>query len=252
VRSAPVAERARRVVAALKRLYPGVRCALAHRDPFELYVATVLSAQCSDERVNQVTPKLFARYPTPAALAGAPRAEIESLVRPTGFFRNKARSIQEGARRIAEAFAGEVPHTLDELVTIPGTGRKTANVILGCAFGIPGITVDTHVRLLAGRLGWTASEDPVKIEFELMEILPRRDWTAASLLLIQHGRRVCTARKPRCPECAVLEWCPTGRELTRAPGAATPRPAAARASAAPRRGRPRSSGTARRGGGSAG
>jgi endonuclease III len=256
VKSAPVAERARRVVTTLKRLYPGVRCALAYRNPFELYVATVLSAQCTDERVNQVTPELFARYPAAAALAAAPRAEIESLIRPTGFFRNKARSIQEGARRIAEAFAGVVPRTMEELLTVPGTGRKTANVILGCAFAIPGITVDTHVRRLATRLGWTRLEDPVKIEFELMEILPRRDWTPASLLLIQHGRRICTARKPRCPECAVLEWCPTGREMTRRPQSATPRPApraaTARAAGAPRRGRPRSSGTARRGGDSAG
>jgi endonuclease III len=249
VRSAPVAERARRVVSALKRLYPGVHCALEFRDPFQLYVATVLSAQCTDERVNLVTPALFARYPTPSALAAAPRAEVEAIVRPTGFFRNKSRSIQEGARRIAEAFAGEVPRTMEELLTVPGTGRKTANVILGCGFGVPGITVDTHVRRLATRLGWTRLEDPVKIEFELMEILPRRDWTRASLLLIQHGRRICPARKPRCPECTVLEWCPTGRR-------AMPRPAsrarAARAAGAPPRGRSRSCGTAPRAGGSAG
>jgi endonuclease-3 len=255
VKGVPVAERARKAVRTLKRIYPDVRCALDYRNPFELYVATVLSAQCTDERVNQVTPVLFARYPSALALAAAPREEIEAIVRPTGFFRNKAKSIQEGARRIVEAFGGGVPRTLEELITIPGTGRKTANVILGCAFSVPGITVDTHVRRLSQRLGWTKLEDPVKIEFELMEILPKRDWTAASLLLIQHGRRVCLARKPLCLECAVLEWCPTGQRATRG-GPATSRPArhaaAAKAGAAPRPRRSPSSGRARRAGGSAG
>jgi endonuclease-3 len=251
----PVPERARRVVRTLKRIYPDARCALDFRTPFELYVATVLSAQCTDERVNQVTPLLFARYPDPAALAAAPRDAIEAIVRPTGFFRNKAKSIHEGARRIVEAFHGVVPRTLEELVTIPGAGRKTANVILGCAFSVPGITVDTHVRRLAQRLGWTKQTDPVKIEFELMEILPKRDWTPTSLRLIQHGRRVCAARKPNCPACALLEACPTGAQLTR-PSRPAPRPArraaAAQAAAAPRRGRSRSSGRARRAAGSAG
>jgi endonuclease-3 len=253
--AAPLAERARRVVRTLKRIYPDPRCALGFRNPFELYVATVLSAQCTDERVNQVTPLLFARYPDAPALAAAPRAAIEAIVRPTGFFRNKAKSIHEGARRIVEAFHGVVPRTLEELITIPGTGRKTANVILGCAFAVPGITVDTHVRRLAQRLGWTKQTDPVKIEFELMEILPKRDWTQASLLLIQHGRRICLARKPNCPACAVLERCPTGARLMPAiRPAARParRAAAAQAAAAPRRGRSPSSGRDRRAAGSAG
>lgn len=252
---APAAERARWVVRVLKRTYPAVRCALEFRNPFELYVATVLSAQCTDERVNQVTPQLFARYPGAPALAAAPRAAIEAIVRPTGFFRNKAKSIQEGARRIVEAFGGDVPRTLEALVTIPGIGRKTANVILGSAFDVPGIAVDTHVRRLTQRLGWTRQTDPVKIEFELMEILPKRDWTRTSLLLIQHGREVCAARQPNCPACVLLAACPTGAQLTRPRRPASrpaPRAAAVRAGAAPRRDRSPSSGKARRAAGSAG
>jgi endonuclease-3 len=249
VSAAPVADRAARVVRALRRLYPGVRCALDFRNPFELYVATVLSAQCTDERVNQVTPVLFARYPSAFAMAGARREELEAIVRPTGFFRNKARSIREGARRMVEGYAGQVPRTMEDLLTVPGVGRKTANVILGCAFGVPGITVDTHVRRLAQRLGWTRQRDPVKIEFELMRVLPEREWTRASLLLIQHGRRTCTARAPRCADCAVRGECPAGGGAR----ARAPRPrAAARAAVAPRRGRSPSSGRARRAGGSAG
>ena len=207
---APVAERARRVVGTLRRIYPDARCALDFRNPFELYVATVLSAQCTDARVNQVTPLLFARYPDPAALAAAPREAIEAIVRPTGFFRNKAKSIQEGARRIVAAFHGAVPQTLEELVTIPGTGRKTANVILGCAFATPGITVDTHVRRLSGRLGLSAETEPDRIERDLMALFPPAEWTPLSHRLIWHGRRVCTARRPACPDCPLLRVCPTG------------------------------------------
>jgi len=210
--------RARAIARALKRLYPETRIALHFGDPFQLYLATVLSAQCTDVMVNRVTPELFARYPSPAALAAAPRESIEALIRPTGFFRNKAKSIQEGARRVAEVYGGQLPGTMDELLTVAGVGRKTANVILGNAFGVPGIPVDTHVQRLTQRLGLTREQDPVKIEFELMALLPRREWTDFSHRLIDHGRAVCQARKPRCAECALLALCPAGRKSTRGAG----------------------------------
>jgi endonuclease-3 len=200
--------RTRRILAALKRAYPDARCALDHRDPLDLYVATVLSAQCTDQRVNRVTPTLFAacRRPEDYLALGAPR--LEEMIRSTGFFRNKARSILGGCRRLVEEFAGEMPGTMGELLRLPGVGRKTANVILGEAFGIPGITVDTHVGRLARRLGLTAETDPVKVEFALMPLIPGKDWTRASHLLIQHGRDCCQARKPECARCPVLADCP--------------------------------------------
>jgi endonuclease III len=205
--------RAAMVLAILRRLYPEATCTLDFHDPFELLVATVLSAQCTDERVNRVTPALFARLPDARAMARAPRETIEGLIRPTGFFRNKAKSIQTAAQRIVEVYDGRVPDTLEELLTLPGTGRKTANVILGNAYGTPGITVDTHVQRVTRRLGWTAQTDPVKIELELGGLIPRKDWTVVSHRLIQHGRRVCHARKPDCESCALRPHCPFGQAL---------------------------------------
>lgn len=192
----------------LARLYPDAHCTLDFKTPFQLYVATVLSAQCTDERVNLVTPELFARYPDARALAGAPREAIEALIRSTGFFRNKARSIQEAAALIVADHGGEVPATMEELLRLPGTGRKTANVILGSAFDTPGITVDTHVARVTRRLGWTLERDPVKIERDLMALIPEREWTIACHRLIQHGRRVCRARRPECETCDLRSLCP--------------------------------------------
>ena len=213
---APGSERAR--VAAirrtLRRLYPQVRTALAFASPYQLLVATVLSAQCTDERVNRVTPGFFARFPDAATLARGPRADIEEIIRPTGFFRMKAKSLQETAAGLAERHQGRVPADLDALVALPGIGRKTANVILGNAFGIPGITVDTHVRRVSLRLALTREDHPEKIEIDLMRQVPRREWSDFSLRLIEHGRRICVARKPRCPACALLPHCPAGAALT--------------------------------------
>ena len=192
----------------LDRDYPNAQTALHHQNPLQLLVATILSAQCTDERVNQVTPALFARYPDAAAFAGADRAELEAMVRPTGFYRNKAQSIQTCCADILARHGGEVPRTLDELTALHGVGRKTANVVLGSAFGIPGIVVDTHVGRLAKRLGLTREGDPVKVEFALMPILPRERWSVFSHWLILHGRKVCVARKPRCSACALAPHCP--------------------------------------------
>ncbi len=200
--------RARRILTALARTYPDARCALDHRGALELYVATVLSAQCTDQRVNQVTPALFAACLRPEDYLALGAARLEEMIRSTGFFRNKAKSILGGCRRLVEEFAGEMPGTMDELLRLPGVGRKTANVILGEAFGIPGITVDTHVGRLARRLGLTAETDPVKVEFALMPLIPGKDWTRASHLLIRHGRECCGARKPECARCPVLVDCP--------------------------------------------
>jgi endonuclease III len=200
--------RARRILAALGRAYPDARCALDHRDPLQLYVATVLSAQCTDERVNQVTPALFAACRGPEDYLALGSAGLEEMIRSTGFFRNKAKSILGGCQRLVEEFGGRMPGTMDELLRLPGVGRKTANVILGEAFGIPGITVDTHVGRLARRLGLTAETDPVKVETALMPLIPQKEWTRASHLLIQHGRDCCQARKPECARCPVLADCP--------------------------------------------
>jgi len=188
--------------------YPDARTALHHENPLQLLIATILSAQCTDERVNQVTPGLFARYPDAVALAGAARADLEAIVRPTGFYRNKAKAIQACCADIVARYGGEVPRTLEELITLHGVGRKTANVVLGSAFGIPGVVVDTHVHRLSRRLGLTRETDPVKIEFALMGILPRERWSIFSHWLILHGRRVCVARKPRCSICPLAPQCP--------------------------------------------
>jgi endonuclease-3 len=215
----PSPERVRRILAGLRRAQPEARCALQHRTPFELLVATILSAQCTDKRVNQVTPVLFRRFPAPEALAAAPRAEVEDLVRSTGFFRAKARSLQEMSQGLVERHRGEVPRSLEDLVALQGVGRKTANVVLGTAYGVAsGVVVDTHVRRVSRRLGLTRQIDPVKIERDLMAILPRGEWVDFSHRVIWHGRQTCKAGRPRCEGCLLSSFCPTGeRELGRQP-----------------------------------
>ena len=201
-------ERARLVNDRLAELHPDAHCELAFRDPYQLLLATVLSAQTPDARVNQVTPELFARYPDAVALAGARLEDLEEILHSLGFFRAKARSLAGIGMALTERFAGEVPGTLEELVTLPGVGRKTANVVLGNAFGVPGITVDTHVGRLARRLGWTRNTDPVKVEADIADLLPPEEWTMACHRLIFHGRRVCTARRPACETCGIVDLCP--------------------------------------------
>jgi len=192
----------------LRDLYPAVT-ELAHQDPFQLVVATILSAQTTDKSVNLVTPELFKRYPTAADLAAADSTEIETLIKPTGFFRLKTRRIIDASRRIVELFGGVVPATLDDLVKIPGIGRKTANVILGVGFNVPGFAVDTHVTRLTNLLGLAATRDPVKIEHQVCAMVPKEEWTGLSLRLILHGRRICIARRPRCEECVLNDFCPS-------------------------------------------
>lgn len=202
--------RARKILAALRKSYPDARCALRHRNAYELLAATILSAQCTDARVNQVTPALFAAYPTPEALARARPASVRRLVRSTGFFRNKTRSLLGAARTIVSEFGGRVPETMEELVRLPGVARKTANVILGTWFGKnEGVVVDTHVHRLSRRMAFSEQEDPVKVERDLMKLIPRRAWTEFGHLMIHHGRRVCAARKPRCGECPINRLCPS-------------------------------------------
>jgi endonuclease-3 len=202
-------KRARQVVELLKREYPDVECALVHDTPFELLIATILSAQCTDERVNIVTKDLFAKYSAPEDLAAVPLPRLEKLIQSTGFFRNKAKNIHDCCTKLVEEHAGEVPQELDKLVKLPGVGRKTANVVLGTAFGIPsGVVVDTHVTRLSQRLGLTEHEDAVKIERDLIEQLPQEEWIDFSHRLIWHGRRVCKARKPLCTQCVLNNVCP--------------------------------------------
>jgi endonuclease-3 len=206
----PLAERAKVILRRLKRRYPDARCALDHGNAYELLSATILSAQCTDVRVNLVTPTLFARYPDAAALAGARSEDVEEIIRSTGFFRNKTRSLIGMAQAVVAEHGGEIPRTMDELRVLPGVGRKTANVVLGNAYGInEGITVDTHVARVSGRLGLTNEEDPVKIERDLMPLFPRKDWALLSHLLIFHGRQTCIARRPRCGECPLSDLCPS-------------------------------------------
>jgi endonuclease-3 len=193
----------------LAEAFPNVYCELDFTNPLELTVATILSAQCTDKRVNVTTPALFARFPGAEDYAGANRAELEELIRPTGFYRNKANSLIRLGAELVERFDGEVPATLDQLVTLPGVGRKTANVILGNAFGIPGITVDTHFGRLVRRWRWTEQTDPVKVEHAVGELVDRRDWTLLSHRVIFHGRRVCHARKPACGVCVLARDCPS-------------------------------------------
>jgi endonuclease-3 len=192
----------------LDRAYPEARCELDFGTPLQLLIATILSAQCTDQRVNMVTPALFAKYPDAAAFAVAPTSELEEMIRSTGFYRNKAKAIQSCCADIVAKHGGEVPRTLEELTALHGVGRKTANVVLGNAYGIPGLVVDTHVTRLANRLGLTREKDAVKIEFALMPIVPQDRWTIFSHWLILHGRRVCNARKPLCSTCSIAPHCP--------------------------------------------
>jgi endonuclease-3 len=192
----------------LREIYPEVKTQLFHQNPFQLLVATILSAQCTDKQVNQVTPVLFKRFKTPADFAAARLKSIEKLIRPTGFFHNKAKNIKNCSQAILDRHSGQVPQTLEELVKLPGVGRKTANVVLGAAFGISGVVVDTHVARISGRLGLTEYKDPVKIEFDLMKIVPKRAWNDFSLQLIFFGRETCMARKPKCPTCPLNKLCP--------------------------------------------
>jgi endonuclease-3 len=199
----------------LAELYPGSAdelCALDHSGPFQLLVATILSAQCTDERVNLTTPALFARYPGPQSLAGADLSELEALIRSTGFFRSKARNLVGMAAAVVGRFGGDVPAAMKDLVTLPGVGRKTANVVRSVAFGLPGLPVDTHVQRLSLRLGLTAQTDPVKVEAELNSMIPAAQRGQFSLRLILHGRAVCQARVPRCGECVLSDFCPSARE----------------------------------------
>lgn len=201
--------RARRVNRALAALYPDAHCELDFRTPLELTVATILSAQCTDKRVNEVTPALFRRYRSAADYAAADRGELEELIRPTGFFRNKTTSLIGLGAALVERFDGQVPDRLEDLVTLPGIGRKTANVVLGNAFGVPGLTVDTHFGRLVRRFGWTAEQDPVRVENAVAALLPRSEWTMFSHRVIFHGRRVCHARTPACGACGIARLCPS-------------------------------------------
>jgi endonuclease-3 len=193
----------------LAQTYPDATIELDFADPFQLLVVTVLSAQTTDRRVNAVSPTLFGLYPDARAMAGADREKLEQVIGPTGFFRVKADTLLKLSQALVERYDGQVPPRLEDLVTLPGVGRKTANVVLGNGFGIPGITVDTHVGRLARRLGWTTQTDPVKVEHEIGALFPKRDWTAVSHHLIWHGRRICHARTPACGVCPVARWCPS-------------------------------------------
>jgi endonuclease-3 len=201
-------KRARAIVRRLARAYPDAACALHYRTPFQLLVATILSAQCTDRKVNEVTAELFPRFGTPRALATADPGAIERLIRPTGFYRQKTRSIQSAAQDVVERFGGKVPETLDELVTLRGVARKTANVVLGNAFGVPGLAVDTHMKRVNQRLELTAEGDPDKIERDLMELIPRKEWTMYTHRVIHHGRVCCVARAPHCEACPLQPVCP--------------------------------------------
>ena len=200
---------ARSIYRILTKEYPDARCELDFNSPLELLVATVLSAQCTDKRVNAVTPVLFNRFPTVTKLAGAKISEIEKIIYSTGFYRSKAKNIKELANKILKDYGGEVPKTLAQLVTLPGVGRKTANVVLGNAFGIPGLTVDTHFGRLSRRFGWSQETDPVKVENDVAKLIPEKEWTLLSHKLIWHGRRICHSRKPECGICPLEKLCPS-------------------------------------------
>ncbi len=204
-------ERARKILAGLKKEHPDAQCALEHAGALELLIATILSAQCTDERVNIVSKDLFRRYRSADDFARADLKDLEEAIRSTGFFRNKAKNIQSACRDIVEKFGGEVPRTMEELLTLAGVGRKTANVVLGNVFDVPGIVTDTHVIRLSRLMGLSANQDPVKLEFDLMPLIPKKDWALFSHLMAFHGRRVCIARKPLCEKCAVRDYCCYGR-----------------------------------------
>ncbi|MBM4323031.1 MAG: endonuclease III [Deltaproteobacteria bacterium] len=201
------------IIKALSKDISDSTIALKFSSPFELLIATILSAQCTDVRVNEVTKNLFKRYRSAKEYAEVDIKRLEDDIRPTGFYRNKAKSIQKCCNNLMERFDGGVPKTLEELVTLPGVGRKTANVVLGNAFGIPGIVVDTHVHRVSQRIGLTKNDDPVKIEFDLMKIVPQGEWTHFSNLLVWHGRKTCAARKPLCNQCSILKWCDYGDKI---------------------------------------
>jgi endonuclease-3 len=201
--------RAKVIYRQLSKSYPNVRCELDYKNAYQLLVATVLSAQCTDKRVNQTTPALFKKYPNPQKMAKADLRDIQKLVKSTGFFRSKAKNIKSLSNIIAEQFDGNVPSNLKDLITLPGVGRKTANVVLGHAFGIPGITVDTHFGRLSRRFGWSKQNNPVKVEFEVGDLIPEKEWTNLSQRMIWHGRRVCHSRKPACGACALAKLCPS-------------------------------------------
>jgi len=201
--------RLKKIIAGFQKTYPDAHCELTHADPLQLLIATILSAQCTDKRVNIVTPALFSKYRTAADFADAPRADLEQAIKSTGFFRSKARNIQNCCRKLVELHGGEVPRTMEELIQLGGVGRKTANVVLGNAFGVVvGVIVDTHAMRLSRRLGLTTEKTPEKIERDLMKLLPRSHWLLFSHWLVWHGRRRCDARKPDCANCEVLKWCP--------------------------------------------
>ena len=211
-RTAPAAARLPEILRLLHAAYPDAACALDHRNALELLVATILSAQCTDERVNKVTPALFARFPDAQALAEADRTELEEMIHSTGFYRNKAKNIQEACRRLVTVYDGQVPANTADLLTLPGVARKTANVVLGTSYGIAdGVVVDTHVKRLSERLGLTTQSDPEKIERDLMALAPQDEWIDLSHLLIFHGRRVCDARKPKCSACVIADLCPSAQ-----------------------------------------
>ena len=201
--------RARAIYRILSKTYPNVRCELNYKTAYQLLVATVLSAQCTDKRVNQTTPALFEKYPNPLKMAQADIKDIQRLVKSTGFYRAKAKNIKTLSSKIITDFDGKVPNKLESLITLPGVGRKTANVVLGHAFGIPGITVDTHFGRLSRRFSWSKSLDPVKVEFEVSKLIPEKEWTNLSQRLIWHGRRVCHSRKPACGACPIAKYCPS-------------------------------------------
>ncbi len=208
----PANERIGEIIHILHKTYPDAACELDHKNPWQLLVATILSAQCTDVRVNMVTPALFAAYPTPAALGNADPEKVEEIIRTTGFYHNKAKNIIGASRRVDEVFGGEVPRTMEEMLTLPGAARKTSNVVLGVAYGLPtGVVVDTHVRRLSNRLGLTSHDDPEKIERDLQALVPQDEWIDFSHLLIFHGRRCCDAKKPNCAGCSIRHLCPSAR-----------------------------------------
>jgi endonuclease-3 len=218
-------EQAAQVVSILKELYPDPECALNHKNPWELLAATILSAQCTDALVNKVTPHLFERYPTPEALANARQEDVEEIIVRTGYFRQKTKSLISMSQDVVSRFGGEIPQTMDELTTLRGVGRKTANVLIGVAFGGDALVVDTHVKRISKLLGWTKSDDPVKIEQELMALHPKSDWTVLAHLLILHGRAICIANRPKCPVCPLNQLCPEGIRRLSGAGAVTAKPA---------------------------
>ena len=207
-------KKVKEIIKTLSKEIPDSTIALKYSDPFELLIATILSAQCTDVKVNQVTAHLFKRYRSAEDYVNLNLAKLEEEIRPTGFYKNKAKAIQKCCQELVARFGGEVPKTLEELVALPGVGRKTANVVLGNAYGIPGIVVDTHVSRVSQRISLTKNDDPVKIEFDLMEIVPKEEWTHFSNLLIWHGRKTCVAKKPLCEQCPIRKWCDYGSKVS--------------------------------------